>query len=349
MEPHGEYLLNTHLEALKKSDPHKNPAQHQQILEQFHTFLNHDERAPGPNKPFLSPRSLKLVAELQQAKKLPAYSHFNDSDAGTAPVHPTANLRWAKGAASLIIAAHLTNTKKQVLNELQKHGEEIATNPNPQLDEIHRRFDAIITPYHKLIDHFLPPQQAAKHHEELEKEGAHLLAQKKNELSQTAEQIGVDPQTTRNVISSVDEQTKQARRFATSEEYIQHRLKNYERWLSFQRTTGKIVGDSTVGAAILTFAPPVVIPFVVIGYLGHQLSTININLRKDRKEQQLRDRTHKFDTNLDRLSQEAFGTIPQKLSAHLQKLNFLPALSRSKSNDRQATDKSPRSQVPSFS
>lgn len=325
-EPYGEYLLNTHLESLKKSDPHKDNTKHQQVLQSFYSFLNHDERAPGPNKPFLSPRSIKLVSELQALKKLPTHDfdflHTSAASAG--------NLRWGKGPGSLLIAAHLTHTKKTVLVKLQEEGKNVARDPDPKLDELHQRFDAIIAPYHKLLHHFLPPEHAAKHQEDLEKEGANLLAQKRDELTQTAVDIGADPQSTKNVLSSIDEQTQTARRFTSSEQYIQHRLKNYERWLRIQRTTGKALGDATVGAGILTFAPPIIIPFVVAGYIGHQLSTININLKKDQKEQHLRDRTHKIGTQLDRLSLQAFGSIPQKLAAHLQKFNFLPQIGKTK-------------------
>ena len=306
----GQILLKSHLFLLKKIDPQKHRERYSKAFKELTTFLNHDERAPGPQNPFLNQGTLLLVNELTLANKLPSLNSGLQPD--------NAGWQWGKGVGSLAIAATLTQSKKDTVTQLQTAGEEFARDPNLSQAKVQERFQAITAPYQELLEKFLPPSEREKHRKHLEHEGSELLTQKIQHL---------DQQTQQEILA----QDRKARQFANSEEYIQHVLARYEDRLLTTKTIGKAVGDITIGTGVLFFAPSTVVPFIIAGYIGHRLSTMNVTARKDRKEQRLRDQIDKLEPNLEKLSAQHFGTLSEKLATYLQKLNILPTKTINKS------------------
>jgi hypothetical protein len=313
----GQILLNAHLFLLKKTNREKHPDQYSKAFQELTTFLNHDERAPGPENPFLNQGTLRLFNELAREKKLPSLTSGLQPD--NAPWH------WGKGIGSLAIAAKLTESKKDTAAQLQKAGEELTRDPNLNQTKVQERFLAITTPYQELLEKFLPPAQREKQRKSLEHEGSELLTQKIQQLDELTQNLGATPEQRQQLQQGITAQDQKARRFANSEEYIQHVLGRYEDRLLTTKRIGKVVGDITIGTGVLFFAPSTVVPFIVAGYIGHRLSTMNVTARKDRKEQRLRDQGAKLDQNLDRLSVQQFGTFSQKLGAYLENIKLLPS------------------------
>jgi hypothetical protein len=311
----GELLLKQHLFRLLKSDPDKKPAEHSKALESLANFLTHHDAAPGQRNPFLTNASLDVVNQLIRQRKLPAYSELPTS---------TIPWQWPEGAASIVVAAKLTETKNEAVIQLQKAGEELARDPNADPAQFQEKYQTALTPFYELLAKFLPESEREKHKNTLEQDGAEILTEKVRRLRQTGDQNGASPEEKDQAQQDIKAKTQAMRRFTNSEEYIQHVLAQYENRLLTTKAIGKTLGDITIGTGVLFFAPSTVVPFIVAGYIGHRLSTMNVIAKKDRKEQRLRDQSANFQGNLDKLSRQEFGTIGQKLGAYLEKLNFLP-------------------------
>ena len=318
LKSQGEILLNARLFRLKKTDRATDPDGYNKALQELTGFLNHDERAPGPQKPFLNDQTLRLFSELSAENKLPGLNSGLPAD--DVPWH------WGGGVESIAIAAKLTQTKKDVVTQLRKAGEELARDPNPDPTKFQQQYQTTVAPFYEFLEKFLPPAERQKHKHILEQEGSEILTEKVQQVTQLGKQIGASAAQQQQVQKDISAKVNAMRRFTNSEEYIQHVLGRYEDRLLTTKTIGKALGDITIGSGVLFFAPSTVVPFIVAGYIGHRLSTMNVTARKDRKEQRLRDQSAQFEQDLDTLSVQQFGTFGQRLGAYLSKIKLLPAL-----------------------
>ena len=312
----GQSRLNKLLFELLKHDKAKQPEKYSQTLHNLTAFLNQDERAPGPQNPFLGANSLKIVIELGKRQKLPSLNSGLQPD--------NAPWNWNQGLGSLLIAAKLTETKNLTVSQIQKHAEELAQSPKPDPVIFQRDYQSAVAPYHELLEKFVPPTERDKHKQSLETEGNKILTNKLAELKHRGDKLGVGFEEADKIEENVLKTHHEARKFANSEEYIQHRLANWEDFVTGVKRGGKLSGDMTIGAGVLFFAPTTVVPFIVAGYISHRLSTLNVNTLKDWREQKLRDQVQKSPPNLEKASAKEFTIIPQKLGAYLKTLNFLP-------------------------
>jgi hypothetical protein len=313
----GQIHLNTLLIQLKKSDRARQPKQFSDAFQNLARFLNHDERAPGPGNPFLSQNSLRLVNELIREQKLPSLHSGIQPD--------NAPWLWGKSVGSLMIAAKIAETKKETVTKLDNLATEFTAIPDPTPEQSQKFGDDFANaqiPYQALLEKFLPPTEREKQRDSLEEDGRKLMTAKLSQLRTHGNNLGLDKeeidQTEQNILTT----ERETRKFVNSEEYIQHTLGKFERTIGRLKIGGKALGDATIGAGIVLFAPTTVLPFVITGYIGHRLSTLNVTALKDWKENRLRVRIQKAPTNLEKLSRQQFRTVPQKLHSYLDKLKL---------------------------
>jgi hypothetical protein len=315
----GQIRLNGLLLQLLKQDKTKQPDKYSQTVQTLTDFLNHDERAPKLQNPFLGTNSLKIVVELGKRQQLPSLNSGLQAD--NTPWH------WGEGLGSLLIAAKLTETKNLTAAEIQNHAKELAKNPNPDPIQFQQTYEAAAAPYQALLEKFLGPAELVKYKESLESEGKKILTDRLGELKRRGHKLGVPPEETAKIQESILNTQREARKFANSEEYIQHRVARFGTGISIAKFTGRRIGDATIATGIVFFAPTTVVPFIIAGYLGHKLSTLNVNTLKDWREQGLRNQVQRAaakELEKDTTPAKDFASIPHTLSGYLKKLQFLP-------------------------